>query len=180
MSTLITKDRLDELVAYAKKAPEGGYFAEVGVYKGGSLKLLAMSFPERKILGFDTFEGLPSAQWSTIEPHKAGDFSDTSKEAVSELLGDFNKNVELIKGLFPGSAESVKDYKFSFVHVDTDFYLGVKACIEWFWPRLLPGGIIVFDDYEWMACPGVKKALDESGKPFGRTNAQYQAYMIKE
>lgn len=168
------------MVALASKVPEGGYFAEVGVYKGGSLKHLAVSFPERYILGFDSFEGLPSTQWSEMEIHTPGEFADTSMEAVVEFLNDYNSRVRIFKGIFPDSAEGVKDYKFSFVHIDTDFYLSVKACIEWFWPRLLPGGIMVFDDYEWPNCPGVKKALVEFTKPFQVTEAKYQAYMIKD
>ncbi|MEO6327908.1 MAG: TylF/MycF/NovP-related O-methyltransferase [Ginsengibacter sp.] len=179
INTLITQDRLDAMVALAKKAPDSGYFAEVGVYKGGSLKHLALSFPERFILGFDSFEGLPSEQWSEMEVHTPGEFSDTSMEAVISFLNECNNSVRLLKGIFPGSAESVKDCKFSFIHIDTDFYLSVKACIEWFWPRLLTGGIMVFDDYGWPNCPGVQKALVEFGKPFKTTGAKYQAFMMK-
>jgi O-methyltransferase len=168
------------MVALAKKTPSDGYLAEVGVYKGGSLKHLALSFPERLILGFDSFEGLPREQWSEMEIHSPGEFSDTSMEAVLKFLDDCTNRVRLFKGIFPDSAATIKDYKFSFVHIDTDFYLSVKACINWFWPRLLTGGIMVFDDYEWPNCPGVKKALDESGIPFYNTDAKYQAYLIKE
>jgi hypothetical protein len=116
------------MVALAKKAPQEGYFAEVGVYKGGSLKHLALSFPEKFILGFDSFEGLPLEQWSETEIHTPGEFSDTSIEAVVEFLNDCNNRVRLFKGIFPDSAESIKDYKFSFVHIDTDFYLSVTLC----------------------------------------------------
>ena len=168
------------MVALAKKAPEGGYFAEVGVYKGGSLRHLATSFPNKSILGFDTFEGLPKEQWTNIEIHKPGEFSDTSFEAVSEFLKDCCNNVSLVQGIFPDSADPMRDLNFSFVHIDTDFYLSVKACLDWFWPRLLTGGIIVLDDYLWPACPGVKQALDEFDKPYQKTEAEYQAYMIKE
>lgn len=168
------------MVALARKAPADGYFAEVGVYKGGSLKHLAIAFPERFILGFDSFEGLPLIQWSEMEIHAPGEFSDTSLEAVVEFLDEYNRRIQIFKGIFPVSAEAVKDYKFSFVHIDTDFYLSVKACIEWFWPRLLTGGIMVFDDYEWPNCPGVKKALTESGRLFQLTDAKYQAYMVKD
>lgn len=115
-----------------------------------------------------------------MEIHAPGEFSDTSIEAVIEFLNEYNSRVQIFKGIFPDSAEVVKDHKFSFVHIDTDFYLSVKACIEWFWPRLLTGGIMVFDDYEWPNCPGVKKALVESGRSFQQTEAKYQAYMVKD
>ncbi|MGN6532845.1 MAG: hypothetical protein ACTHK0_13975 [Ginsengibacter sp.] len=63
-NTLITQDRLDAMITLAKKAPGYGYFAEVGVYKGGSLKNLSLSFPDRTIFGFDSFEGLPNQIWT--------------------------------------------------------------------------------------------------------------------
>ena len=157
----------------------GGYFAEVGVYKGGSLKHLAVSSPDSVILGFDTFEGLPGNQWILTDGHRPGEFSDTSLEGVYEFLKDHNNHVRLVKGIFPDSADFAKDFIFSFVHIDTDFYLSVKASIEWFWPRLLPGGIIVFDDYLWPACPGVQQALDESGISYQPTTAAFQAYIRK-
>lgn len=100
-------------------------------------------------------------------------------EEVSSFLSEC-KNVKLIKGIFPGSAAHLKDTEFAFVHIDTDFYLSVKACLEWFWPRLLPGGIIVLDDYLWSNCPGVQQALNEFGKPYQKTEANFQAYIVKE
>jgi len=173
MNTLITKDRLDELIRIAKLCPRGP-IAEIGVYKGGSLKYLADAFPDRRLYGFDTFEGLPAAYHSEIEIHKPGEFADTHVESVARFIN--NPRVELIKGLFPESVWAIgDDTRFSFVHVDTDFYLSVKACIEWFVPRMMPGGVMVFDDFDWPNCPGVRKALEESGKLWSPTRAKFQA-----
>lgn len=178
-NTLITQDRLDELVRLCKLTPKGN-IAEVGVYKGGSMKLLCESFPDRTILGYDTFSGLPESKWTQEEVHKPGDFSDNSIEAVSEFLKPL-MNYGLLRGTFPEQTGSFHiESKFSFIHVDTDFYKSVKDCIDYFYPKLLSGGIMVFDDYEWPNCPGVKKALDESGLKYQKTNAKFQAYLIKE
>jgi len=40
-------------------------------------------------------------------------------------------------------------------------------CCDFFYKRLARGGIIIFDDYGYITCPGAKKAIDEffSGKP---------------
>lgn len=177
-NTLITSDRLNSLVELCIRT-KFKVIAEVGVYKGGSLKYLAERFlPHSFIVGFDTFEGLPESQWNEKEVHKPGDFNDTSLEAVANFIND--TRVRLVKGLFPESA--VKDYydlQFDFVHIDTDFYESVKQSLEWFWPRMNEGGIIVFDDYEWPNCPGVKQTLEEFGQPFFRS-VDYQAYIIKQ
>lgn len=174
-NTLISKDRLD-FIAKASKSCKEGVLAEVGVYKGGSLKLIADKNPGRVIFGFDTFEGLPEEQWSIAEIHQPKEFSDTSLEAVEKFIN--NKQVRLFKGLFPQSAEGLENHVFGFVHIDTDFYEAVKQSLEWFWPRMIKNGIIVFDDYNWPNCPGVKKALEEFGQPI-HPAAKFQAYIIK-
>ena len=176
-NTLITQDRLDELIRLCGQTT-ARRIAEVGVYKGGSLKFLAERFPLSLIVGFDTFEGLPKEQWSELEIHSPGEFNDTSIEAVKSFVNA--PNVKLVKGLFPDSANEYSNVRFDFVHVDTDFYQSVKACIEWFWPRLNTDGIMVFDDFKWPNCPGVKKALDESGLKYQPTRAKFQAYVIKD
>ncbi|MGN6532890.1 MAG: TylF/MycF/NovP-related O-methyltransferase, partial [Ginsengibacter sp.] len=96
------------------------------------------------------------------------------------FLKDTHNNVTLIKGIFPESAQQYSGLNFSFVHIDTDFYLSVKACLQWFWPRLISGGIMVLDDYLWPGCPGVGQAYNDFGIPFQNTEAEYQAYIIKE
>lgn len=175
--TLITDDRLLELNRLCGQTPKGA-IVELGNYQGGSLKYLAERFPDRNIIGMDTFEGLPEKDWNESEVHKPGDFNDNSLEAVQKYLKD-HRNVTLIKGYFPDSATELEEQEFSFVHIDFDFYEGMKNGIEFFYPRLVKGGIIVCDDFDWPNCPGVKKALDESGLEYEKTNAKYQAYIKK-
>lgn len=174
-NTLISQDRLDALVELCSNTNHKT-IAEVGVYKGGSLKYLAQNFPDAVVFGFDTFEGLPKEHWNKDEVHNPGDFSDISIEEVYKFID--NPRVLLIKGLFPESGKQYKDQVFDFVHIDTDFYEGVKGSLEFFYPRLSEGGIIAFDDYEWSNCPGVKKALDEFGKETFKS-AKYQAFIKK-
>lgn len=180
-NTLISQDRLDTFEKLKSLVPEG-IVAEVGVYKGGSLKVLGQLFDDRLVLGFDTFSGLPKEQWVESEIHEPEEFNDTTFEDVQEFLSDC-PNIVLIKGLFPESGEQYQGMRFSLVHLDTDFYLSTKLSLEWFWPRMLPGGIIVFDDYQWENCPGIVKVLDEVAigqyKVPVRKIAEYQAYIIK-
>ena len=180
--TLITQDRLDELVRLCQTTPFGAIY-ELGVYRGGSSLLLAEEFPKRIVLGIDTFTGLPKEQWNKDEVHQPGDFSDTTHDAVYNYVVVENNcsNYYPIKGFFPECAANISTHlpmlAPSFVHVDFDFYEGAKAAIAFFKSKMLAGGVMVFDDYQWPNCPGVERALKESGLPYQPTKAKYQAYI---
>jgi O-methyltransferase len=137
-----------------------GDIAEVGVYKGGTAKLLACIFREtwKEIYLFDTFQGMPLTD-PEKDLHQEGDFNDTSLEQVASYLSEF-KNVHLYKGIFPETADAIRAKSFSIVHLDVDIYSSVYSSTEFFYPRMAKGGILIFDDYGFKSCPGAKQAVD--------------------
>jgi len=158
--TLVTKDRCFMIYQWGRYASgQAGDFAEVGVYKGGTAWLTAQTAPLKKFYLFDTFAGMPKTH-DRIDYHKKGDFDDTSLESVKEFLKEC-PHVQFYPGFFPQTAQGMGDKKFSYVHVDVDIYQSVKDCLEFFYPKMVSGGVMVFDDYEWKDCEGVKMAMDE-------------------
>lgn len=141
-------------------ARQPGDVAEVGVYRGGSAGLLARLLPDRTLHLFDTFVGTPAIVHELDNHHKAGDFADTSLGEVKAFLAD-HAHVRFHPGLFPETAQALTDYRFILVHVDCDLYRSVRACCEFFYPRMVPGGVMVFDDYREATCLGAKAAVDE-------------------
>ncbi len=142
-----------------------GEVAEVGVYKGGTARLLALSLPHKTVHLFDTFAGMPRTNVD-FDKHLAGEFSDTSLVAVQGRLKDC-RNVQFYAGLFPATSGPIAESRFSLVHVDADIYDSVHACCEFFYPRLEKNAVMLFDDYGFPTCPGARKAVDEffSDKP---------------
>jgi hypothetical protein len=67
--------------------------------------------------------------------------------------------VQYYPGLFPATAEAVAACRFSFVHLDVDLYESTRAALEFFYPRMSSGGIILSHDY--VIADGVRKAFDE-------------------
>jgi len=132
-----------------------GEFAEIGVFKGDTSKFIQTVFPQRKLHCYDTFCGIANAD-SDIDKHKDGEFS-ISLDQVKAKLGD---SVTYHVGSFPESFAE-HDTKFAFVHSDMDTYFGTKTTLEVIFPCLTLGGTILFDDFRWVACPGVEKAIDE-------------------
>jgi len=138
-----------------------GALAEVGVYRGGSARLIASLKGNKALHLFDTFTGLPEVR-AGVDRHKAGDFDDTSLEAVKQYLSAFS-NVFFHPGFFPDSAQELAKtpVRFSLVHLDVDIYESTKAGLQFFYPRIVKGAVILSHDYRSRQCPGVKQAFDE-------------------
>jgi O-methyltransferase len=149
---------LYQLLDQARCLP--GDVAEVGVYRGGTARLLAerLQDTDKHLFLFDTFAGMPSTD-QTRDLHHQGDFADTSLESVRDFVG-VRPNVSFHPGRFPESGAPIITRRFSFVHVDADIHQSVLDCCTLFFPRLVRGGVMVFDDYGFVSCPGAKAAVD--------------------
>ncbi len=135
-----------------------GEVAEVGVYKGGSAKILCERKKNKEIHLFDTFEGIPEEVVAREDLVGAGWLSDVDVTEVKKYLSIY-PNVVIHKGTFPWSADSVKHKKFCLVNLDTDIYQGTFEGLKFFWPRMVKGGRVICHDYNNVDCPGVKRAF---------------------
>ena len=139
------------------QSKQPGAFAEVGVFEGGSARITCEVKGDKELHLFDTFEGLPKSVEQDRDVHREKQYT-SSLESVKEYLKDY-ENVFLYKGLFPESAEGLKEMKFSFVHFDVDIYESTLACLNYFYPRMNPGGVMLSHDYSLLA--GVETAFAE-------------------
>jgi hypothetical protein len=157
--TVITSDRLVTLALGVRNTSHlPGEMAEAGVYRGGSAKLISIMNPNKRLHLFDTFEGIPEDD-AMEGGHKKGEFSSKYEDVRAFLADD---PVEFHVGRFPNSASNLsRNVRFSFVHLDLDIYQSTADAIDFFWPRMVGGGIIAFDDYGWQNCPGVAVAIAE-------------------
>lgn len=139
-----------------------GDVAEVGVHKGRSAKLIALTSEkfDKNVYLFDTFTGMPETDPGKDNFYRKGAFNDTSLAEVQEFLSDC-KNVTIYPGFFPDTAEPISDKTFSFVHVDVDIYRSVLDSCQFFYPRLVSQGMMVFDDPGFADCSGAKLAIEE-------------------
>ena len=130
-----------------KKEKVPGAFAELGVYKGDSANLLHKMDPDREFHLFDTFEGLPEASEHDAVPHRnKANLYACSLKSVKEYLRRYD-NVFFHPGLFPDSAQEIPEEEtFSFAHLDVDLYESTLACLAYFYPKMIPGGIILSHD----------------------------------
>ncbi len=158
--------QLARLTAYVP-----GDTAECGAYEGaGSFLICSASHaasPNRTHRVFDSFAGLSEPSAADGSYWSPGDLT-TSREKLEQNLADFADMLAVYPGWIPESfddipaeADSTAEQLYAFVHIDVDLYDPTLASLEYFYPRLSPGGIILCDDYGLGFCPGATKAFDE-------------------
>ena len=118
---------------------------------------------DRELHLFDTFTGFSdndlNEEVKRDEKYNISNFSDTSLEKVKNFIDD-NEHVHFHAGYFPESAKDLEEKKYAFVHLDADLYLPTLAGLQYFYPKLSKGVVIIIHDYNhtW---DGVRKAVDE-------------------
>ncbi len=142
--------------AVQQTAKVPGDIAEVGVYQGGSSKLICEAKGARHLHLFDTFAGLPSPQGIDCPFFTEGKYACTL-DSVRQYLCSYS-GVTFHEGLFPETAAPIRNHRFSFVNLDVDLYESTRSCLEFFFPRMSPGGVVISHDY---FASGVKAAFDE-------------------
>ena len=163
----IKRSLLDVRKAYilylcAKNAAKiDGVYAELGVYKGaGSRLMLEGSSKKKKILLFDTFEGLPDVNNQFDSNWNKGKLGEVDVNDIKSFLKE--DNFEFHQGFFPESTKNVpEDIKIAFVHIDFDLYQSTIDALHYCYTKMTKSGIILVDDYGVLACQGVKKAVDD-------------------
>ena len=140
-----------------------GDVAELGVYKGntaGMLTDLARRLGARAYL-LDTFEGFKPDDLAGVDADKAMTFADTSLERVQAVVGA-DAAASFVPGYFPATADRIPpDARFCLVHIDCDLYKPFKAALDFFYPRLVPGGFLILHDYSSLHWDGAERAVDE-------------------
>jgi O-methyltransferase len=154
---LLLRDEAYQVLSCARATDKiEGEIAEVGVYRGGSARLICEVRGTRTLYLFDTFEGLPVTN-HLDSLFGAGQYA-ASFEAVQAYLSKF-PNIHIYKGLFPATSGPVADKRFSFVHLDVDLYQPTRDALDFFYPRLNAGGMFLIHDYLW--AEGVRRAVQE-------------------
>jgi hypothetical protein len=140
----------------------GGDMAELGVYRGNSAALLAYyaRIHRRRVLLFDTFQGFDRRDLVGGDESRPIEFDDTSLARVRDLVG--KRDVRFVQGRFPQSiAPDLFMSRFCLAHIDCDLYEPAKAALEFFYPRISPGGLLIVHDYGNPHWDGMKRAVDE-------------------
>jgi len=145
-----------------------GDIVECGVARGGSAAVLGLTLQQlgikRDLWLFDTFQGLPRPSQNDPDFEIADLYTGTCLGSVEDVRSSLaqlgvRENLHFLPGLFQDTLPHAPIGAIAVLHVDGDWYESVKVCLESFYDRVSPGGVIQFDDYAHWA--GARKAVDE-------------------
>ncbi len=156
-----------------------GARAECGVFSGASALLMCRvaatvraNYDGAGLHLIDSFAGISAPKEEDLIPVRSNDggvvmipgFGEGSLasplEIVKQTLQDFPA-VAMHAGWIPDVFAELPDAKWAFVHVDVDLYEPTLACLDYFYPRLAEGGVIICDDYGAPLFPGAHRAWNE-------------------
>ena len=178
---------IERIVQYISDAGIKGDIVECGVWKGGAGAMMAYALKNktsRAIHLFDIFDDIVEPD-KEIDGKRAIEFVGGEQNARGQLKpikgiydekgGHGNENhvfdliankigypeelIRIHKGLFQDTLPGNSIGKISFLRLDGDWYASTKVCLEYLYPKLVKGGVVVIDDY--MTYEGCKKAVDE-------------------
>lgn len=166
---------VNHLDLFRRTSNKPGEIVECGVFKGTSLfrwiKLRALleNAYSRKIIAFDVFGDFPEASFEGDRERRDAFIEEAGSSGLScaeldKILDDqnLNENVELVEGdvieTLPKYVATKPELRISLLNIDVDLYEPTLCCLETLYPHVVPGGIIILDDYGAFA--GANQAID--------------------
>lgn len=146
-----------------------GIFVECGMGRGATtrayLNLIRDGIlTKRDVYALDSFQGLPEG--SIYDAPDVKGRVNRPIELVQEWLPSYNDfNINVLEGWFKDTLKLIPSVDIAIAHIDVDIYPSYKECLEYLYPQVVPGGIIMLDEYNSSAdlakWPGAKIAIDE-------------------
>ncbi len=138
--------RIGLMCRLAKRAPPGN-LAEVGVYRGHSAKLLYQIAIRRKskLWLYDTFTGHPYHNPGLDHPKEVVGYRWCGPRVIAAIQRVCPEAL-MVEGIFPQSVDPLMQ-NLAFVHIDVDSFQSTDETIAYLKTRMVPGGIMLFDDY---------------------------------
>lgn len=182
-----------------------GDIVELGVYKGSGMAsfikflMINETYSNRKVIGFDLFDVNNDVvqhysngiQMKAVYNRTSTD--DLSYDSVTKKLTDINPDNSkfiLVKGDVCTTtltfAQDNPGFRISLLYVDLDLDEPVYTSLKNLWPKIVPGGYIIFDEYEYHKFDesnGVDRFLREMDLAYEIRSTHFMApsaYMIKK
>ena len=182
-ATMTSPQRLQALILgirYVHRRSLTGAIVECGVWRGGSMfaaarTLLNLHDCTRELYLYDTFSGMPaptekdkrhtdgaSAASILLDPKEEMTRANAGLDIVQATMarsGYPSERVHFVQGKVEDTIPGVAPASIALLRLDTDWYSSTLHELEHLYSRLVPGGVLIIDDYGWWE--GARRAVDE-------------------
>lgn len=170
---------MHKAVEHMARARLQGAIVECGVWRGGSmmmaaLTLLALGKTDRNLFLFDTFAGHPRPDperdckehyefW--LQRRRTDQSSSWAEATLEEVRNNLASTgypldkITFVQGIVQETIPANAPAAIALLRLDTDWYDSTAHELHHLYPRLVPGGVLIVDDYGEMQ--GQKQAVDE-------------------
>ena len=181
----------------AQPAMSGACVIECGTWRGGMAAGLAtIGGPARDYHFFDSFAGLPppthedGAYAQRAQQSRDGSlYFDNNTASRAEFMATLapldlpRERLHVHEGLFAATFPGAEVGPVAVLRLDADWYSSTLQCLEKFWDRLLPGGLVLIDDYyAWEGCTKAVHAFlagRGASEPIRESRIGKLAYIVK-
>lgn len=136
-----------------------GDFVECGCYKGTTAKIICdyldFSSVDKQYFLYDLFEHDEGMEHHAMPEHGPGLYERT----VARFAG--YPNVIVKKGFIPDVFKEAAPEKIAFLHIDLNGPTAEVAALESLFERMVPGAILILDDYGWGGLYAPQKAAED-------------------
>ena len=164
---------------YGKISEVEGDIVECGLGKMRTFQVLSFLLEndknnKRVLWGFDSFEGFPSPtpEDNSYRNPQKGEWAHLTKQDAKDLLVKvgmgskfLDTRIHFVEGFFEDTLPKYEEkiQKIAFLHLDVDLYASYRDCLNYLFPKVVKGGVVLFDEYknQEIRWPGAKKAIDE-------------------
>ena len=162
--SLLTKSQLDLIEKVAVALDQRGVpgdFIEAGIWRGGAVILMralidAYGMANRKVFAADSFAGIPRNERGRNDPVDL--WKDRWIAPLNEVrqniarLGLLDDRIVFVPGFFADSLKTLAGERFSLIRLDSDSYDSVETSLEYLYPLLSKGGVVIIDDWHLDGC----------------------------
>lgn len=189
--TMCTREALESLLQLSEYLLEKkiqGDVVECGVCNGGTAALLGsvIGLQSRRLWLYDSFEGMPET--TEEDGAEAVEWvgkcvgSESSVKEVLRKCGVPETQTLIRKGWFENTFTAPLPERVALIHIDADWHSSVTLCLDTFYDRIEPGGVVILDDFGyWEGCREAfyDFCVRRNLKPLLERAGAYQAYWIK-
>jgi O-methyltransferase len=150
----------------------GGDFVECGVFRANKSTIVMADIRfdslDRHFYLYDTFAGVPEKFWG---PDTLSSPGHRVPGIYEEVVARFahQPRVHVVRGIVPDALHEEAPEKVGYLHLDMNSAEAEQGALEFFWPRMVPGGTVVLDDYGWEAFRPQQEMADAFFGPLGYT-----------